>query len=1181
MNVSQLSKAQAAATTKVTGNQGVSIENTKNNDDGSTTYTIAAKTDGTTVKVDGNGNIAAVTSAITTNANGVANATTPASLATAGDIATAINKSGFNIVGAGNNAGDAFANELINPGDTVTLEAGKNLTVAQSNGRFVFATANEVEFASVITKDAAGNTTSLDGSGIVSEDTSGNVTIHTAQGSSVITADGDITTVRGQGVTITPTDGQTVSLTTTGLNNGNNKITNVAKGTEGTDAVNVSQLNNAVAGSKESVVSADKTVTVTPTIDKTTGATTFDLAVNTGSSLKVDGKTGAIDVNTDGTTITTDPTTGTIKANTTTLTTTDGKVNTPANTGALATAGDVVKAINQSGFNIIGAGNDGGNGFANELINPGDTVTLQAGKNLTVAQTKGQFVFATKDEVEFDQVTVGPLVISQDTGINAGNTVISNVAAGTKDTDAVNVSQLTKAQNAATTKVEAGSNIVVKTHKNADGSTKYTVSTADNLTVDSVKTGDTIMNNDGIKVGDKVALTNTGLKVGDVSVSSTGINAGGNKVTGVAKGDITQNSTDAVNGSQLYAVQQVANAAKTEIKAGENITVHSSTGQNNQTIYTVNAKDTSASVTAGSDAVTVTKSASARVGTADVTDYKVDLSQATKNDIAKGVEAKNIVDNKGLTFNGDSGTTGIKKLGDSVAIKGDDNITTKADANGLQVTLNKEVAVDTVTTGNTVIGSSGITIKSPTQDNPNNTVALTQSGLNNGGQRITNVAPGVDATDAVNVNQLNEIKKIVTGGNAGTNITTQQAITGNAPPGTVITTFTNPDGSTTTTTETNQTVVVSTDKGGKDYYLTTYNVEGQNTYVTNDVIQAIGKMNEQGIKFFHTNDGEVKPAIQGSNNVDSSASGKFATAVGYQTVADGDNAVAMGNTYVSDKKIEGAQVTEIADGNGEKRYAQVTKATGKNAIALGTGSQALAENTIAIGTGNVVTGKNSGAIGDPSIVTGNNSYAVGNNNTISSDDTFVVGNEVKQTLANSVVLGSQSAAVEVNTATKKQGTYTYAGINDANVSGVEDVVGVVSVGAEGQTRQIQNVAAGVVSANSTDAINGSQLYDTHQAIGQLANQTVSLGNQLNHRINDVADDANAGVSSAMAMAALPQAYIPGKSMLTGGIASYNGEGAVAVGLSKLSDNGRWVLKVSGTADTQGNAGGAVGAGFHF
>jgi autotransporter adhesin len=67
----------------------------------------------------------------------------------------------------------------------------------------------------------------------------------------------------------------------------------------------------------------------------------------------------------------------------------------------------------------------------------------------------------------------------------------------------------------------------------------------------------------------------------------------------------------------------------------------------------------------------------------------------------------------------------------------------------------------------------------------------------------------------------------------------------------------------------------------------------------------------------------------------------------------------------------------------------------------------------------------------------------------------------------------------------------------------------------------------------------------------------------------------------MAMSSLPQAYIAGKSMVGGGVASYNGESAVAIGVSKVSDNGRWVIKVNGTADTQGNAGGAIGAGFHF
>ena len=86
---------------------------------------------------------------------------------------------------------------------------------------------------------------------------------------------------------------------------------------------------------------------------------------------------------------------------------------------------------------------------------------------------------------------------------------------------------------------------------------------------------------------------------------------------------------------------------------------------------------------------------------------------------------------------------------------------------------------------------------------------------------------------------------------------------------------------------------------------------------------------------------------------------------------------------------------------------------------------------------------------------------------------------------------------------------------------------------------------------------------------------------MGYRIGDVEDNANAGTSAAMATAALPQAYLPGKSMLAGGIATYNGQSAAAVGVSKLSDNGRWVIKANGTADTQGNFGGAVGAGFHW
>ncbi|HDR1920343.1 TPA: YadA-like family protein [Pasteurella multocida] len=137
---------------------------------------------------------------------------------------------------------------------------------------------------------------------------------------------------------------------------------------------------------------------------------------------------------------------------------------------------------------------------------------------------------------------------------------ITNVTAGKDDTDAVNVSQLKEGLAKATTKVEAGKNMEVTPKTNPDGSTTYTVATKDDVNFTTVTTGNTVMNNDGVKVGDNVALTNEGLKAGDVTVTTAGIHAGDKKVTGVADGDISPTSKDAVNGSQLHSVKETAEA---------------------------------------------------------------------------------------------------------------------------------------------------------------------------------------------------------------------------------------------------------------------------------------------------------------------------------------------------------------------------------------------------------------------------------------------------------------------------------------------------------------------------------------------------------------------------------------------------------------------------------------------
>ena len=892
---------------------------------------------------------------------------------------------------------------------------------------------------------------------------------------------------------------------------------------------------------------------------------------------------------------------------------------------------------------------------SSEKIGAGDTVTFKEGKNVKVSRNGKHITVATSDDVSFDKVTVGgsvltdngltvgngkagkPVSLTKD-GLNNGGNKVTDIAAGEADTDAVNVAQLKAAAAKATSKVDSGNdNIVVTPEQNADGSTTYKVATAPNLKADSFTAGDTVVNNDGVKVGDKVALGKDGLKAGDVNITADGINAGNKAISNVAAG---VKDTDAANVGQL---NRLTAAAKTEVEAGTNIaSVTSKQGANGQTVYTVNADG--ASVSAGSDNIVVTKG---NKDADNVTDYAVDLSKAVKADIAKGVAAKDAVDNKGISFAGDSGTTVANKLGDTVAVKGDANITTTAGANGIQVGLNKDLKVDSVKAGDTVVNNSGVNVGDKVALGKDGLKAgdvnITADGINAGGKKVTGVAAGTVAagsTDAVNGGQLHQVYELI--GSNGGNVNTAppsveadgKAGLGNIKNITLVDNSNNPN----VTNVTNETKIAQSN----GYSLVTYNVEDQGMYVTNNVIEAVGRMNEQGIKFFHTNDGEVNPDVQARNSEDSSASGAYATAVGFQAASKGTNA-----------------------------------------IAIGKGAKANAENTIAIGTGNIVSGKNSGAIGDPTVVSGNSSYSIGNNNNVSADNAYALGSNIKATVKDSVYLGDRAQTQGIHTADAAKGeAYTYGGLNDKAVAGkagsaaaANKVAGVVTVGnGTDETRQVQGVAAGVVSADSTDAINGSQLYYTNQAIANVATQataaktevtagknvvvnqttgnsgqtvynvatadkldvtsvtaggvtvnaqgvsiaaptahnpanTVSLspiglnnggqritnvapakegtdavnlnqlagvGNALQNNIERVGKKAYAGVAGAIAQGSIPQVTRPGATGIGVGSGYYGGQSAMAIGVSAMSDGGNWVVKGNFSANTDGHVG--VGAG---
>ncbi|MFW9324294.1 YadA family autotransporter adhesin, partial [Glaesserella parasuis] len=313
------------------------------------------------------------------------------------------------------------------------------------------------------------------------------------------------------------------------------------------------------------------------------------------------------------------------------------------------------------------------------------------------------------------------------------------------------------------------------------------------------------------------------------------------------------------------------------------------------------------------------------------------------------------------------------------------------------------------------------------------------------------------------------------------------------------------------------------------------------------------------IRFFHTNDAHnaEEQINQKSNTVESRATGSYSTAVGYKAHAKGESSVALGNGATA----------------------------GEQGVAIGHGAVASGKQSISIGTGNVVSGNNSGAIGDPNTIKADRSYALGNNNQVNAgqSDVFVVGNNVKNTTSNSVFLGTNSGYVAAGATTAGAGaleSQVTGGVYNAYAGGkATEVVGVVSVGnvdsnGKMETRRIQNVAPGLISEQSTDAINGSQLYSL------ISQHKVHMGD-IHNKINRNNKALRAGIAGSNAAAGLPQVYLPGKSMIAASAGTFKGQSALAVGYSRASDNGKLILKLQGNANTSGEMGGSVGVGYQW
>ncbi|MCD6006786.1 hypothetical protein K7H08_18315, partial [Halomonas sp. IOP_6] len=922
-----------------------------------------------------------------------------------------------------------------------------------------------------------------------------------ALGSNSVTEDAVATsgvTIAGDSYTFAgTTPDSTVSIGSAG---NERTLTNVAAGRvseTSTDAINGSQL-----FASNQAIEEVSTIANTGWDIQTNGDTATNVAPGDTVQM-IDGQNIAITRNGADITVATvdSPQFGNVTVNTGGGDTINGLSNLtfdPDNfTSGQAASEDQLKAVSDvanTGWNIQANGDTATN------VAPDDTVQMLNGKNIAITRNGTDITVATADSVAFDDVTITGGPVLSGGGIDMNNTTISNLADGVNAQDAVNVSQLEGAAAASRTEVTAGTNVSsVGQTTGADGQDIYTVNAdgasvsagsaavdviaaapdADNVTdyavdlsqasKDSLTLADSALQTvvtqiDGTEVktldqndnvanfvtGDNIVLSDEagGIKIATADdVTFTSINSDSLAITGgptLTGGGIDMNNTtisnlaDGVNAQDAVNLSQLENSAaasKTEVAGGTNVaSVNKATGVNGQDIYTVNADG--ASVSAGSDAVDVTAAAP---DANNVTDYAVDLSQTSKDSLT-------LADSALQTVVTQIDGTEVKTLdqNDNVAnfVTGD-NIVLSDEAGSINIATSPDLTADSLTI--------------------NNGPTLNDNGIDMGGDTITNLGDPINDGDALNLKYFDE----------------------------------------------NRTRYYSVNDGGT----------------------IGGNYNNDGATGLN--------AI--ASGVNATASGESAVALGFGANAPIRDSLALGSGSVvdralapdsgfipagsatiefntTDKELLGAisvgdddsyrQITNVADGTEAQDAVTVRQLQGAVGSVITTGIKyyransddpdaiAAGEDSLAIGPNTVTNGDNGIGMGNGAIVgqMAPGGTAIGNNAEVLLSDGIAFGtnarSEAQQGIAlgagatvshdQSVALGSNSVtedAVATSGVTIAGDSYTFAGTTPDST---------VSIGSAGNERTLTNIAAGRVSETSTDAINGSQLFASNQAIEEVS-----------------------------------------------------------------------------------------------
>ena len=630
----------------------ITIATTKNAN-GTNNYTVDVNVDGKTITKEGGvlkaviPSVETVTLTVNTTGNNAGKVEAPATdadkkkLVTAENVAKAVNES-FWIAKKGDrvetNADTTSADSNVAAGNNVTFIAGKNIALQKAGNKFIYATKDDVSFNNV----TANNTTTTN---------------------------------------LTVKNGGNVDM-------GNNQVHNIANGTisnNSKDAVNGSQL-----------YAVDNKFNNTVILGGENNSATEAQKLNKDGGLKfniVGAENGNITTTASGTDVKIDLTEGTKK---------DIKQGVDANTTVTNKGLTFNANTGNTGAKKLGSEVDVKGGTANNVIT---TTATEAGITINYNGTEAAKVthltykanganaqsvnLTTGLDFTNGTQTTAEVAANGVVKFNVNTTALSNVTNNGKITvpegnGLVTAKEVAEAINASYWKANAGGNVDGATvTDNVTTGTEVFFAAGKNLKVKHSA------NNFTFSTADDVSFNN--VTTNNLTVNAKGnVDMGGNQVHNVANGT---KGTDAVNLDQLNATTATA---KTEVKAGKNVSSvnESKDAKDGHTVYTIDAVDTSAHVKAAESnaAVKVEKAVTTRTdGNTTVTDYTVDLTDETKANITHGVNANTTVTTKGLTFNGNEGTTGIKKLGSKVDVKGgtaNNVITTNATEAGITINYN-------------------------------------------------------------------------------------------------------------------------------------------------------------------------------------------------------------------------------------------------------------------------------------------------------------------------------------------------------------------------------------------------------------------------------------------------------------------------------------------------------------